>query len=174
MKSSFSLQHQLARAAWRLCWLTLCRWTPPPLHAWRAIILRLWGAKVGVGTHVYPGAMIWAPWQLTVGDHACIGDGADIYCVAPIELGPSSVVSQNAFLCAASHDHRHPDFPLVTAPITIGRRAWVAARSIVLMGVSVGDGAVVAAGSVVTRDVPSGCVMAGNPAKIVRRAEETA
>src|SRR4051812_29874376 len=161
MKSSFSFQHQFARAAWKFCWLLLCRWTPPPLHAWRALVLRAWGAQVGARTHVYPGAIIWAPWDLTLGDDACIGDGADIYSVAPIVLGRRAIVSQNAFLCTASHDHRLADFPLVTAPITIADRAWVAARAIVLMGVTVGEGAVAAAGSVVTRDIPPGCIAAG-------------
>jgi len=174
MKSSFSLRHQLARALWGLCWLLLCRWTPRPLHAWRALILRLWGARVGARTHVYPGAIIWAPWQLTLGDDAAIGDGAEIYNVAPIELGARSIVSQNAYLCTASHDHRLESFPLITAPIRLGARAWVAARAIVLMGISLGDGAVAAAGSVVTRDIPAGCVAAGNPARIVRRPEDPA
>ncbi|MEQ1859599.1 MAG: putative colanic acid biosynthesis acetyltransferase [Chthoniobacteraceae bacterium] len=168
MKSSFSLSHRLARAAWSLCWLLLCRWTPRPLHGWRALVLRAWGAKIGARTHVYPGVKIWAPWQLTLGDDACIADGADIYNVAPITLGARAVVSQDAFLCTASHDHRREDFPLITAPIVLGTRAWVAARAIVLMGVKLGDGAVAAAGSVVTRDVAPGSVVAGNPARVVR------
>ena len=105
-----------------------------------------------------------------MGDGAAIGDGAEIYNVAPITLGARAVVSQQAFLCAASHDHRREDFPLTTAPITLGARAWVAARAIVLPGITIGDGAVVGAGSVVTRDVPAGCTVAGNPARILRDA----
>jgi putative colanic acid biosynthesis acetyltransferase WcaF len=170
MKPTFSFSHQLARAAWGICWLVLCRWTPRPLHAWRALVLQMWGATLGSRTHVYPGARIWAPWQLTLGDDACIADGADIYNVAPITLGPRAVVSQDAFLCAASHDHRDEDFPLIAAPIALGARAWVAARAIVLMGVTIGDRGVAAAGSVVTKDVPAGCVVAGNPARIVSEA----
>ena len=173
MKSSFSLRHQLARALWQLSWRALCRWTPPPLHPWRALVLRAWGARVGARTHVYPRAVIWAPWQLTLADDACIGDDADIYNVAPIELGPRAVVSQGAFLCTASHDHRQNDFPLVTAPIRLGARAWVAARAIVLPGVTLGAGAVAGAGAVVTRDIPAGAVAAGNPARIIRPPEAT-
>ncbi len=171
MSSPFSITHRLARALWQLCWLLLCRWTPRPLHAWRVMVLRLWGARLGARCHVYGGAIIWVPWQLTLGDDACIADGAEIYNVAPISLGARAVVSQGAFLCTASHDHRREDFPLVSGPITLGTRAWVAARAIVLPGVTLGDGAVAAAGSVVTRDVPVGCVVAGNPARIVREAE---
>ncbi|MDR3406220.1 MAG: DapH/DapD/GlmU-related protein [Chthoniobacter sp.] len=171
MVSSFSLQHRLARAAWNVTWLLLCRWTPRPLHAWRALVLSVWGARVGARCHVYPGAIIWAPWQLTLGDDACVADGAEIYNVAPITLGARAVVSQGAYLCAASHDHRQADFPMTCAPIRLGDRAWVAARAIVLPGITIGAGAVVGAGSVVTRDIPDGCVAAGNPARIVREAE---
>jgi len=168
MDSSFSLQHRLARAAWNLTWLFLCRWTPRPLHAWRALVLRAWGARVGARCHVYPGAIVWAPWQLTLADEACVADGAEIYNVAPVTLGVRAVVSQGAYLCTASHDHRRADFPTISAPIRLGDRAWVAARAIVLPGVTLGAGAVAGAGSVVTHDIPDGCTAAGNPARVVR------
>lgn len=174
MKSSFTLRHQLARGLWGLCWLLLCRWTPRPFHAWRALVLRAWGAKLGARTHVYPGAIIWAPWQLTLADDACLADDAEAYNVAPIELGERAIVSQGAFLCTASHDHRDPSFPLTHAPIRLEARAWVAARAIVLPGVTIGVEAAVGAGSVVTKDVPAGCTVAGNPARIVRRPPEPA
>ena len=61
---------------------------------------------------------------------------------------------------------------MTCAPIRLGDRAWVAARAIVLPGITIGAGAVVGAGSVVTRDIPEGCVAAGNPARIVREAGE--
>jgi putative colanic acid biosynthesis acetyltransferase WcaF len=171
MTSPFPLRQRLARALWQLSWGLLCRWTPPPLHAWRALVLRAWGAKLGARCHVYAGAIVWAPWQLVLADDACIADGAEIYNVAPVELGARAVVSQGAFLCTASHDHRSDAFPLTSAPIRLGVRAWVAARAIVLPGVTLGDGAVAGAGSVVTRDVPAHCTVAGNPARIVREAE---
>ena len=174
MTSSFSLTHRLARALWQLSWLLLARWTPRPLHAWRALVLRAWGARLGARCLVYADAVIWAPWQLTMGDDACIGDAVEVYNVAPITLGARAVVSQQAFLCAGSHDHRREDFPLISAPITLGARAWVAARAIVLPGITIGEGAVVGAGSVVTRDVPAGCTVAGNPARAVRGAGQAA
>ncbi len=172
MTSSFSLTHRLARGLWQLSWLLLARWTPRPLHAWRVLLLRMWGAQIGPGCLVYGDAIIWAPWQLTMGDGAAVGDGAEIYNVAQITLGPRSVVSQQAFLCTASHDHRREDFPLTTAPITLGARAWVAARAIVLPGITIGEGAVVGAGSVVTRDVSAGCTVVGNPARVLGGAVE--
>ena len=142
------------------------------MHAWRVFVLRAWGARIGARCHIYSDAIIWAPWHLEMDDGACIGDAANIYNVAPITLGKRAVVSQGAFLCTASHDHRLEDFPLTSAPIRIGNRAWVAARVIVLPGIVFGDGAVAGAGSVVTRDVPAGCTVAGNPARIVRHPPE--
>jgi len=172
MAATFPLSHRLARGLWQLSWLLFCRWTPRPLHAWRALVLRAWGAKLGARCHVYPGAVIWAPWQLALADDACIADGAEIYNVAEVSLGRRAVVSQGAYLCTASHDHRREDFPLTSAPIHLGDRAWVAARVIVLPGITIGDTAVAGAGSVVTCDIPAGCTAAGNPARIVRKAEE--
>jgi putative colanic acid biosynthesis acetyltransferase WcaF len=108
---------------------------------------------------------------LTLGDDACVADDAEIYNVAPITLGARSVVSQRALLCTTSHDHRRDDFPLVSAPIRLGDRAWVCSRAIVLPGVVIGARAVAGAGSVVTHDIPDGCTAVGNPARIVREPE---
>ena len=84
-------------------------------------------------------------------------------------LGEGAVVSQGAFLCAASHDYKDPGFPLIHGAIVVGKKAWVAARAIVLMGVTIGEGSVVGAGSVVTSDVPPNTVCAGNPARVVKK-----
>ncbi len=173
MASPFPISQKLARALWQLSWLLLCRWTPRPMHAWRVRVLRMWGCKTGARCHVYSDAVIWAPWNLTLEDDACIGDGADIYSVGEIRLGKRAIVSQQAFLCTASHDHRQQNFPLIVKPIVLEERAWVAARAIVLPGITIGAGAVVGAGSVVTRDVPAGCTVAGNPARVVRSKEES-
>jgi putative colanic acid biosynthesis acetyltransferase WcaF len=131
-------------------------------------LLRAFGAKLGARCHIYPGAVIWAPWKLECGDDVCIGDGAEVYNPSVISLGSNAVVSQGAYLCAASHDYTSDAFPLTTKPISIGAGAWVAARVIVLMGVTVGEGSVIGAGSVVTRDVPSHVVCAGNPARVIK------
>jgi putative colanic acid biosynthesis acetyltransferase WcaF len=137
------------------------------MHAWRAWVLRLCGAKLGAGCHIYAKARIWAPWNLQCEDDACIGDDAEIYNVAPVFLGKKAIVSQGAYLCAASHDFRDPAFPLVAAPIRIEAGAWVAARAVVLMGITIGENCVVGAASVVTKSMPAGAVCAGNPCKVI-------
>ena len=167
-RSQFTVANRAARQLWNIVWLLLFRPTPRFCHGWRRLLLQLFGARIGAGAHVYAGARIWAPWNLVLGREAAIADGADIYNADRIEIGEYAVISQGAYLCGASHDYTRWDFPLVAAPIVVGARAWVAARAIVHMGVSLGDGCVVGAGSVVTRDMPAWTVCAGVPCRPIK------
>ena len=76
--ASFSLGNRLARVVWNLVQGTVFRWSPRPLHGWRSWLLRLFGAKVGRGVHVYAGARIWAPWNVEIGDETGVADGATL------------------------------------------------------------------------------------------------
>ena len=165
---SFPLRNRAARALWGLVCALLFRMTPRPMHAWRRFVLRAFGAKVGRGCHVYPKAVIWAPWNLTLGEYAAVADGAEVYNPSPIAIGAFAVVSQGAYLCGASHDYTSNRFPLVSSAIVIGDHAWIAARAIVQMGVTIGTGCVIGAGSVVTRDMPEWTVCAGNPCRVIK------
>ena len=159
---------QVRRLIWGVVWLALYRPSPRPLHGWRRFLLRRFGATVGAGAHPYPGARIWAPWNLTMGAHSCLADGVDCYSVAPVTLGRFALVSQRAFLCAATHDYNDPTFPLLPRPITVGDRAWVAAEAFVGPGVTLGEGAVVGARACVTKNVAAWEVVAGNPARFIK------
>ena len=169
-----SLGNKLARSLWQLVWLLLYRPSPRLLHPWRCFLLRLFGAKLGKAVRPYPSARIWAPWNLEMDDHSCIGPDVDCYSVAPIRIGAHSTVSQYSYLCSASHDHSLVAMPLMAAPITIGEWVWITADVFVGPGVSIGDGAVVTARSSVFSDLPSWMVARGNPAVPVkpRRFEE--
>ncbi|HMP76778.1 MAG TPA: putative colanic acid biosynthesis acetyltransferase [Kiritimatiellia bacterium] len=168
-KSELSAGNRLARALWGIVWCCLFRPTPRPLHAWRRFLLRCFRARMGRGTRVYASARVWAPWNLTMGDFSVLGDYVDCYAVDRIEIGAHSVVSQYTFLCTATHDVDQAHFPLVTKPIRIGAHAWVAADVFVGPGVTVGEGAVVGARSSVFRDVEPQTIVAGNPARLIRR-----
>jgi putative colanic acid biosynthesis acetyltransferase WcaF len=169
---SLTLRNKAARALWFFAWLFLYRLSPRPCHRWRVWLLRCFGAKVGDETHPYPGSRIWAPWNLEAGIGVGIADGAEIYNPAPVILGDFATISQDAYLCSAGHDYTHPEFPLVTSPIEIGSEAWIAARAIVLMGVTIGRGCVVGAGSVVSKNTPDWTVCAGNPCEVIRSYEK--
>lgn len=165
---STTLANRLARALWALAHLLLVRFSPRPAHAWRAAVLRLFGARLGPGCHVYPRARIWAPWLLVCEDGVGIADEAIVYNPAGAYLGSHCVVSQQAYLCGASHDLDVPEFPMLARPIRIGARAWICARACVGPGVSVGEGAVLGLGAVTVRDLEAWTVYAGNRARVVR------
>jgi putative colanic acid biosynthesis acetyltransferase WcaF len=135
------------------------------MHAWRCALLRLFGAHLGANCRIYPRARIWAPWNLVCEDLVAIADDAEIYNPATIILRSHSIVSQQAYLCGASHDYDDPAFPMIWAPITIGRYAWIGARAVVQMGLTVGDGAILALGAIATRDLEAWSVNAGAPAR---------
>lgn len=100
-------------------------------------------------------------------EHSCLSHFVDCYCVDRVTLGHHATVSQYSHLCTASHDYNKTDMPLITAPIVIGDFGWVTADVFIGPGVTVGEGAVVAARSTVTRDVAPWTVVAGAPAKPV-------
>lgn len=166
-----SIANKVGRGLWNVVWLLLFRPTPRLFHAWRAWLLRLFGAKLGKAVHVYPSARVWAPWNLEMGDYACLSEQVDCYCVEKICIGKHSTVSQYSFLCSASHDYTKAAMPLVAAPITIGSYVWITADVFVGPGVTIGDGAVVTTRSTVFNDLPAWMVARGTPAVPVKPRE---
>ncbi|MGI9457417.1 MAG: WcaF family extracellular polysaccharide biosynthesis acetyltransferase [Aeoliella sp.] len=135
-------------------------------------ILRWFGAKIGQGLVVKPHVRIKFPWRLEIGDHVWIGEGTWIDNLDFVSLGSHVCVSQGVYFCTGSHDYKSRDFDLITAPITVGNGAWIAARSTLMGGVAIGANALVAAGSVVTKDVEPATIVGGNPARLIRPREE--
>ena len=105
---------------------------------------------------------------------SAVGNGAELYNLAPIRIGAYSVVSQRSYLCTATHDYTAPDFPLHSKAITVGANAWIAAFAFIAPGINVGEGAVVGACSVVTKDVPPWTVCAGNPCRVIKGRQRVA
>ena len=167
--ASFSKKNRLGRALWSVVDTLFIKPSPRPLHGWRAFWLKLFGAKLGYSCHVYPKAKVWAPWNLVCGNNIGIADEAIIYNPSPITLGDYVTVSQQAYLCGASHDAMDPDFPLIHAPIVLKDRSWVCARATVQMGVTVGEGAVLGLGGVATKNLEPWTIYAGVPAKPVKK-----
>jgi putative colanic acid biosynthesis acetyltransferase WcaF len=167
--SRLGFGNKAGRLAWGLVHASLFRTSPVPLFAWRNLLLRLFGAKIGRGVHVYPSVRIWAPWNLDLAEHSCLAERVDCYCVAPVSLGAHATVSQYSYLCAATHDFEDPDHRLLPGPIRIGAGAWVAADVFVGPNVTIGEGAVVGARASVFKDIPEWSVAVGNPAKAVKR-----
>jgi putative colanic acid biosynthesis acetyltransferase WcaF len=146
----------------------LARFTPPPLHGWRRLVLRAFGARVANGARVHGSAMIWLPANLELGESCLIGPRVRVYNQGRIAIGARSVISQGAHLCASTHDVSDPRFQLVLRPITIGERCWVAAEAFVGPGVSMGDRSILAARGVLFSDAAPDTIYRGNPALAIK------
>jgi putative colanic acid biosynthesis acetyltransferase WcaF len=166
--SPWSGSHRVLRVLWEFCWFIFCAWTPKPLNEWRLFWLRVFDAKIDGKPFVHQRARIAVPWNLTLHDRACLGDRANAYSLAEIEIGARATVAQEAYLDTGSHDFDREGLPLVTAKITIGEDAFIGARAFVLPGVTIGARSVIGACSVVTHDVPENVIAAGNPCKVLR------
>ena len=133
----------------------------------RLLLLRLFGAKLRK-PEIARTVKIFAPWNLVM-SNGCIGPRVELYNKEKIELGTGVVLSQDSYLCTASHDISDDRMKLVLKPISIGDNVWVSSHAIILPGITIGEGAVVAAGAVVTKDVEPFTVVGGNPAKFIKR-----
>ena len=163
---SFTFSNRIRRQVWNWVWMFFFRPSPRSLHAWRSFLLKLFGAKLGKGVHIYPGAKIWAPWNIDIGDYSGIADGVTLYSMDTIKIGKYSVISQGSHLCAGSHDYNSPNFQLYAKPITLGNNVWICAEAFISLGVNIPDGVVVGARSLVTKSIlEPWTVCAGNPAK---------
>lgn len=154
----------------RLLWAVVhpsFRLSPRQFWAWRRFLLRLFGARIGRGVHVYPSVRVTIPWTLDVGSQTAIGDRAVLYGLGAICIGERTTISQGAHLCAGTHDHKDPRMPLIKSTIEIGSDVWICADAFIGPGVHVADRAIVGARAVAMRDVPAGTIVAGNPAKKV-------
>lgn len=170
-RSEFGFSNKLKRAAWHCVWLFLFRMSPKPCYAWRRWLLRLFGAQLTATSYVYPSVRIWAPWNLEMHERTALGDHVDCYSVQRVVICSDAIVSQYAHLCTASHDIESSCRALVSAPIEIKNGALVFSGAFVGMGVTVHQGAVVAARSVVVKDVAAFSVVGGNPAKLLKQRQ---
>lgn len=171
-KNQHSLKTKCGRLLWNVVWLILFHPTPSRVrlfNRWRKLLLRLFGAKLGKRSVVLSSCRIWQPWNLVVGDYSTLDERVECYSVDKIEIGSQCVVSQGTMLCCASHDITSPIMELTYKPIVIESQAWVAARAFIGPGVIIGEGAVVGACAVVTKDVEPWSVVAGNPARVIKK-----
>ena len=111
--------------------------------------------------------------NITLGKRVFINSGCCFQDQGGIEIGDDCLIGQQVVIATLNHDldpeRRGNMFP---APVKIGNKVWIGAHATILPGVTIGNGAVVGAGAVVTKDVPENAVVAGVPAKIIKRIKE--
>ncbi len=142
----------------------------------KAIILRIVGAKVGKRTTIYPGVWIFPGKRLTIGDDVDLAFGVIITTNGGVVIGDRVLIGYRAQILSSNHIIPKNKEQIFGAghkfkPVTIHKDVWIGANAIILPGVSIGEGAVIAAGSVVTKDVPSFGVVAGIPAKLIKHRD---
>lgn len=157
----------LARLIWHFVSAVFFESSLFPVTGPKRALLRAFGAQIGRGVVVKPNVRIKYPWRLSVGEHAWIGQEVWIDNLADVRIGAHACISQRAYLCTGSHDHRRRGFDLRIGEIEIGPGAWVTASVIVLSGASIGANTIVTAGSVVHSDVPPAKIVGGNPAQVL-------
>ena len=157
----------------RLVWYVINRIIVPCVpNSLRLSLLSLFAAEISkCYAVVYGSSRIFAPWNLKMGDGCNIGPRVEIYNKAKVTFGRGVIISQDSFLCTASHDVNDPHMKLVLGEIHLDDYVWVGARATILPGVTIGEGAVVGACAVVAKDVPPWSVVVGNPARVVGKRE---
>lgn len=130
--------------------------------------LQIFGAQIAKTALVHASVRVWAPWNLCMKDFACLADRVICYNVGKVVMGSHATVSQDAYLCTASHNIYKKTHDLTTAPIVLEDYAWVGATSFIGMGVTLHEGSVVGAASAVFKDIEPWTVVGGNPAKFIK------
>jgi putative colanic acid biosynthesis acetyltransferase WcaF len=136
-----------------------------PGHWLRLAWLRWLGASLGRGTIVFRGTMVLGAQHLVLAERVQVGFRVVLDARGGLTVAEDVLLSSDCQLITANHNVDSPDFERQVAPINIGDHAWVATRAMVLAGVTVGRGAVVAAGGVATRDVAPLTIVGGVPAR---------
>jgi putative colanic acid biosynthesis acetyltransferase WcaF len=157
----------LLRLTWGVVQATLFRWSPRPLHGFRARLLQLFGADIPQPGRVviFPSVSVTFPWKLGLAPRSMVGPRVQLYNLARIDLQRGATLSQNCHLCSGTHDFTRWSMPLLRRPITIGENAWLGADVFVGPGVTIGALCVIGARSVVVKDQPPSKICAGNPCR---------
>lgn len=144
-----------------------------PSHRLRIGALRLWGAKVGRDCSLLRGTTVLAIGNLRVGEAVSIGFRCVLDARGGLTIGSNTVIASDSHFISAFHDVHAPDFAAILEPIVVEDYVWLAVRTTVLCGVTIGRGAVVSACSLVRQDVPAMDIVAGVPAVSVGTRRST-
>lgn len=138
-----------------------------PFWCIRKLYYRIFGLKIGEGTILNMAQYITTPHRISIGSNTHINRGCFIDGRGGCTIGDSVSISHNVSIVTGGHDYESRSFSGIYIPVTIKDYAWIGINATILQGVSIGKGAVVAAGSVVTKDVEDYAIVGGVPAKVI-------
>lgn len=135
----------------------------------RALMSRLVGYRVDDGFRLFPPVYTDFGKNIKIGKDVFVNSGCCFQDQGGVTLGDGCLVGHNVVFATLDHDKRPGRRgDMTAAPIVVGKDVWIGAHATILKGVTIGDGAIVAAGAVVTRDVPPNTIAAGVPARVVK------
>lgn len=154
---------------WEVVWTLFVRWLPKPFYRWHVLLLKMFGCKIHGHVFIAPSCRIYAPWLLDIGERSCLGSRSEVYNLGPVKIGKKTTLAQYSYICNGTHDLSNPALPLLVGDVVIGDDVFVGAKVIILPGLNLGNGSVVGAGSVLTKDTEAFGIYAGNPAKFLKK-----
>lgn len=138
-----------------------------PFHFIRSLIYRADGIKMGRNVHIHMGAQFFEPEGIEIGEGTIIGQNVFLDGREKLRIGKFVDIASDVMIYNSEHDIDSEDFHAVSAPVEIGDYCFIGPRVIILPGVKIGKGAIVAAGAVVTKDVVDFTIVGGVPAKVI-------
>lgn len=138
-----------------------------PSHLMRNAVYRLFGVKIGKGASIHMGCKFFEPGGVVIGGDSVIGSDAFLDGRAPLIIGDHVDIASEVMIYNSEHDLNDPEFRAVCQKVEIGDYCFIGPRAIILPGVTIGKGAIVAAGAVVTKDVADFNIVGGVPAKVI-------
>lgn len=169
--SLWTTREKIVRLVWAVVQATLFRMSFHTWYRWRVWLLNRFGARIDRAARIRRTVRIEIPWNITIGHSSSIGDRVTLYALGPITLADRVSISQNAHLCAGTHDATVPDLPLLRPPIIVENDVWIAADVFVGPGVTLREGSLLGARACVFKDTEPWTIYGGNPAKPLKKRE---
>ncbi len=142
-----------------------------PFHHLRRLIYRLAGIHIGKGSTIHMGLRLYYPKNIFLGDDSLVGENCTLDGRDKLKIGNHVDIASEVMIYNAEHNINDPTFRAITAPVIIKDYVFIGPRAIILPGVTIGKGAVVAAGAVVTKNVPSLTIVGGIPARPIGKRQ---